>query len=332
MLKKTILTAAAFGFFAAGIAAETRSLAVHYAVKTDEEIKIDGNLDEAAWQTVPEFTEYRFVRGPMRKKTSVRILWGRHGIYFGVVNYEREGYHLKTTVRARDGGQIWADDSNEFYIDPKANGYGMFKFDVNSAGAIGDFWQIDPGNTDLQYTASSAAAASRLMPDHWTLEFYVSYSDLHTDVPKEGDVWAIMHRRLAYTEGPLIDMSSSGGHYWNKHFGYLFMTGDGNLPRETVLEQLRKYANPPWLTKVGGICFWTDGKQEMSGNEEEILAYFKDRLKEETGKLPERQQADFRKKLDAVSGTPFEAIIAMAKILDEAKAAQMKNRLDDLFE
>lgn len=312
--------------------AETRNLSVQYALKTDDVIKIDGKLDEAAWKKAPEFTDYRFIRGEMPKKTSLRILWGKHGIYFGVINYERKGYRLRTTVRTRDTGQIWADDSAEFYIDPPANGYSMFKFDINSAGAIGDFWQIDPGNTDHSYRASSAVSASQLKPDYWTMEFYVSYADLHLKRPEAGAIWAIMHRRLAYTEGRLIDMSTSGGNYSNRRFGYVFMTENGVLPKATVLAQLKRYATAPWLTKIGNEYFWTDGKNEVGGTGQQLVGYFRKMLEKELKALNVQQQSAIRKKMVAVKGYTADSVIALTKLIDEVRNTQQENKLDDLFE
>lgn len=314
------------------IAAETQNLAVQYALKTDDVIKIDGKLDEAAWKKAPEFTDYRFVNGPMPKKTSLRILWGKHGIYLGVVNYERKGYSLRTTVRTRDGGHIWADDSGEFYIDPFANGYSMFKFDVNSVGAIYDFWQVDPGNIDTSYRSPSAVSASQILPDRWTIEFFVSYADMQVKRPEAGSIWAIMHRRLAYTEGPLIDLSTSGGNFNNRRFGYVFMTENGSLPRATVLAQLKRYASAPWLAKVGNEYFWTDGKSEISGSGKRLVTYFKGILNKEMKKLNAAQKKNMQKKIAQIKDDSVNSVIALTKLIDEVKAFQQRNQLNALFE
>ena len=184
-------------------AAPLQRLALHVAVKADRTPVVDGRLDEACWKAAPAFTQYIRGYGKNYQDTSIRVVWTDAGITFGIVNSEKHLSRLKVSVRSRDGGYVWADDSAEIYLDPTATGYTVFKFDVNCIGTIGDFWQVDPGFTDVSWSASSAKAGCARTADAWTIEFFVSWADLKKTA-HPGDVWMMMHQRFVLFTQPDI--------------------------------------------------------------------------------------------------------------------------------
>jgi len=236
-----------------------RELAVHHAVKVSAPLAIDGRLDESCWARAPAFTRYRHDGGQNPQDTSLRVVWGDRGLTFGVVSREARPGRIRASVRTRDGGHVWADDSTEFYLDPTATGYSLFKFDVNCIGTIADFWQPDPGFVDLSWSASSARAAGVIGTDAWTTEFFVSWADLGK-MPVPGEVWKFYHRRLAWTgpDGKLTVTSTTGGNYTARIFGYLYFT-DGPPPAPLELGEKLRIASVPWIVPIGEQWLWASG-------------------------------------------------------------------------
>ena len=74
------------------------------AVKTDIPIKIDGNLDDAAWQTASLATDFiqNFPKAgePATLKTEVKILYDNSAIYIGAHLYDDPAL-VKKQITAR---------------------------------------------------------------------------------------------------------------------------------------------------------------------------------------------------------------------------------------
>jgi hypothetical protein len=280
-------------------------LAIHYAIRTDKAPELDGRLDEPCWKASPEFAKYVRMYGENYQPTSIRVVWGDAGIYFGIVNGEKHLDRLKVSVRTRDGGAVWADDSAEIYLDPTATGYSMFKFDINSIGTIGDFWQVDMGFTDTSWSASSAKAICGRTEDGWTIEFFVSWADLKK-TPHPGDVWMMMHQRFSYTadDAHRCAVSTSGGGYYNRKFGFIYFVDKQFPDAEKVGQALLKFAVQPWVLPLNGDWLYAEGGKVEKESCETIIA-----------RLRERAEAS----LDAVS-----------EILEDAPDESTKSRLDAL--
>ena len=299
-------------------AAPLRELAVHQAVKVAKTPTIDGKLDEPAWQQARAFTRYRHDGGENPQRTSIRIVWDDQGITFGVVNSEAHLDRLRATVRTRDGGHVWSDDSAEFYLDPTATGYSLFKFDVNSIGTVADTWQPDPGFVDHSWSAAWVQAAGSVGEATWTLEFFVSWADLQK-TPAAGDVWMFFHRRLAWTgrDAKLTTTSTTGGNYGKRIFGYIyFVAGEPPLPIEVGRELM--IASPPWVAQAGGRWLWARAKQNLRYDPPEAVAqYYRGAARQALDRV--RDFAAARQGVDAADGlAALEARFAAAAATESA--------------
>jgi len=89
----------------AGIAGP-RPVAV--AKRTEEEVLLDGTLDDPAWQNAVPMTG--FVQAdplegdPPSELTEVRMLYDDEAIYIGVTNYDSDPTQIVTTDSRRDSG------------------------------------------------------------------------------------------------------------------------------------------------------------------------------------------------------------------------------------
>lgn len=313
-------------------AEELRILPLHFAVRAGKSPTLDGSLEDPAWSQAPAFSAYRLLYGDKPQKTSLRIIYDHKGIYFGVKNYEDKTDKLKVTVRSRNGGHVWEDDSAEFYVDTTGTGAAMYKFDVNSVGAIADFWQVDMGFTDYNWSASTAVSATVKAKDFWTIEFFVGNTDLKVQ-PKPGDVWMFMHQRFTYTSGNRTAQSSSGGNFGNRKFGYLFFVDTGFPAADDIIARIKKTVQAPWLVEFQGQYYYYDGKEQINGDQEHLKKVFTALVWKAIGELDEASSKALKDELAATEKkyTALELLSKLHGIFTQAVDLQQKNRVNTLF-
>ncbi|MHC4993360.1 MAG: DOMON domain-containing protein, partial [Planctomycetota bacterium] len=102
----------------------------------DDQIRIDGRVDEAAWKAVPRLPELiqiapRFGARPTHA-TDVRVAYGKHGLYAAFVCHD-DPEHVRGAVARKD--QIPASDRVSLTIDPEHDHVSGYHFEVNPSGA-----------------------------------------------------------------------------------------------------------------------------------------------------------------------------------------------------
>src|SRR5262249_9333793 len=94
-------------------------------------IKIDGALDEAAWQkadVLKVFAVYWEHRSP-KTATKARLLWDDNHLYFAA---ELEDSDLYADVTQRNG-MTWTNDVFELFFKPSIRKLAYYEFQVNAA-------------------------------------------------------------------------------------------------------------------------------------------------------------------------------------------------------
>ena len=96
-----------------------------FLVKTvpveENEIRLDGVLDEAVWKTAPKngnFTVFRHPEKPAAEQTSFQVAASRKGIYFAFEVTDRD---VVATVTGFDG-PVDTEDSIELFITGRSSG------------------------------------------------------------------------------------------------------------------------------------------------------------------------------------------------------------------
>lgn len=155
----------------------------------DEAPVVDGALEDAAWQDLPEATGLFVCRAggagardgefAWRKPTSFRIGWDSEALYVAV-RCKEPFNHLLDPMRG-DGAALWDDNSVEVLVSPDGRGYRQFI--VNSAGAR---WNGRDGRAAPEMW--DWRAATSIDGDHWTAEITLPFAVLG-DRPAEGDAW-----------------------------------------------------------------------------------------------------------------------------------------------
>lgn len=166
-----------------------------------ERPKIDGFLNEVAWQQAPiatDFVERQPNNGkpiPDSLKTDVKIVFDDLGIYFGASMKDPQPEKIMTELTERDG--IGNDDF--FFI--LLNGYNdrqqSLQFIVTAAGVQYDA-KMTNGNEDTSWNGIWYSGV-QITEDGWTAEIFIPYSEVRFP-NKNVQVWGLnMEREVRRT-------------------------------------------------------------------------------------------------------------------------------------
>ena len=179
---------------------QTRNLP---AVKTDIPIKIDGNLDDAAWQTASVATDFiqNFPKAgePATLKTEVKILYDNTAVYIGVMAYD-DPAHIRKQLTARDDEQQSDVDYFSVFFDTYSDNQNGFQFLVTSANVQtdarlsanfdGDFGEYGDKTWDAVWESKT-----KIINNGWSLEIRIPYFSLRFS-NKDLQDWGIQFMRF----------------------------------------------------------------------------------------------------------------------------------------
>jgi hypothetical protein len=166
------------------------------ALPVSERIRIDGKLDEPAWNSAVPIGDLIQVvpkeGASSSEKTDVRILVDGEALYFGVICYDRMPSAIISTQLTRDS-ELDVDDYISVVIDPFLDHRNGFFFDINPAGARSD-GQISNSSefSDMTWDGIWNAHA-RITDDGWIAEIVIPFKTLRF---KPGQsVWGLNFER-----------------------------------------------------------------------------------------------------------------------------------------
>jgi hypothetical protein len=170
-------------------------------------VKIDGLLDDAAWQNLEPFGFVDNSGEMATQKTWGYAAWDQENLYFAFLNYEPEMDKLVAQATQRDqnyGPGMWEDDSVELFISPNpADKTKMFQFIINAKAQIWDA-RIEGNHEPDVHWNSSAEAKARLESNRWILEVRIPLKDLGLSGPMEGKSVLANFYRNRYSGGPVV--------------------------------------------------------------------------------------------------------------------------------
>jgi hypothetical protein len=167
----------------------------------DGDIRLDGVLDEAAWQgasALGDFVQREPHSGsPATERTEVRVLYSAHAIYVGVRAFDSAPDLIRGELARRD--QATQADEIAVYLDTYNDRRTAFMFAVNPRGSIRDVAY----SGDNEYMADASwdpVWQVRTTVDDlgWTAEFRIPVTQLRFDV--RNGTWGLqVHRRIHRT-------------------------------------------------------------------------------------------------------------------------------------
>ncbi len=156
------------------------------AVAVTQSPKIDGVLDEAAWQTAPVATDFLqrqpYVGKPAIFSSEVRFLYDNSGLYVGATMYDPYSDSIPCQLGLRDATSLNADNFI-LILSPFNDGLNAFCFLVYSSDVQVDFkLSGSEGNDDYTWDAVWVSKARR-NEKGWVVEMKIPYSAIR--LPKK---------------------------------------------------------------------------------------------------------------------------------------------------
>ncbi len=151
------------------------------AARTDQPIRLDGRLDEPAWQLARPI-------GPLiqvdpnpgdraTEETEVRVLFDNENIYFGILCRDRTPSAIVATQLTRDA-TLEVDDRVMVVLDPFYHQRSGFFFEVNPSGARAD-GQISNNDEHRSYEWDGIwDAGARITSEGWAVEMAIPFKTL----------------------------------------------------------------------------------------------------------------------------------------------------------
>jgi hypothetical protein len=149
------------------------------AVKITQSIKIDGNLDDAAWQSITPVGDFITSSPEFGKasthKTLVKIAYDNSAVYIGAYMYDNPK-NIRKQVTARD--VITFQDADYFVVgfDTYHDRQNAFVFRVTAAGTQGDAKESNAGIVFDQTWDAVWESKTSIKSDGWVAEIKIPFS------------------------------------------------------------------------------------------------------------------------------------------------------------
>ncbi|MGE5177021.1 MAG: DUF5916 domain-containing protein [Hyphomicrobiales bacterium] len=165
-----------------------------------QEIKVDGRLDDPAWQDAPAARGFRQWNpdrdAPAAEQTVFKVAYDDAAIYFGIACLEDDPSHITATLSRRD--HFTNSDIVAVYIDPYHDHTTGYAFKVNPLGVQLDSYIYNDGANDDDWDAVWEAETSR-DDKGWYAEIRIPFSAIRyrgaEDMTWGLDVWRYMQGR-----------------------------------------------------------------------------------------------------------------------------------------
>lgn len=182
------------------IAKSSKSLNA-YVIYNDNDINIDGFLNEKAWKYAEVAINFvqRFPEdgGEASQATEAYIVLSEKAVYIGFKAYDNQPNLINKSIFRRDGSDVsdWVYVSIDSYFDRRT----AFTFAVNPRGVQKDVLYFDDLNEDLEWDAVWETQ-TQIEQWGWSAEIRIPLSQLRFDDKKNIHTWGInFQRRIART-------------------------------------------------------------------------------------------------------------------------------------
>lgn len=193
------------------------------AVALSGTIRVDGHLDEPAWQTaepVTQFTQRDPNEGqPASERTEVRFLIGEDALFIGARMHDRDANKIRARLVRRD-----EDLDGDFFVvflDSYHDHLTSWLFRINPAGSVNDAAVAANGNQDNSWDGVWHVHTS-MDAEGWIAEIELPLSQLHYATGGDG-VWGVQLRRWIYRKQEMDEFAfvPKKEQYSTARFGHL---------------------------------------------------------------------------------------------------------------
>ncbi len=170
----------------------------------DESPIVDGAPSEKFWAALPGVPLMDRLSGkPISEAGTLKLAWDEKGLY---------AFFESTTGAPKTGGNLWANDTLEFFIS-QGLGKEMFHqlaFDADGTEYTGRQRLLPiPQPFDVQWNAPGHIYRAKTTESGWTAELFVPFSAFEDGAPKAYDSWNFNFVHTARSRTPEVTASSS---------------------------------------------------------------------------------------------------------------------------
>ena len=195
----------------AGALAQQYAPPLYHAVRTQDDIRIDGKLDEFTWAALPRvgrFTDIRRPDNPDAAPTQAALAWDDTNLYAAFTCADPEPWG---TMMQRDQ-HLWNEEVVEVFLDPDGDGQNYAELEVSPHNIVVDL--LIPRQPNRSTDASVAArwnieGLRTAVSKHaagWIVEIAIPWASLGeagvTSAPRVGDRWRVGLYRIERPGGP----------------------------------------------------------------------------------------------------------------------------------
>lgn len=189
----------------------------HVVYRASAPIRIDGRLDEKAWQDAAWTEAFEDHQAPYApppwKTTRAKMLYDDEGLYVAARLQEENVWG----AIARRDSIVYYENDIEVFLDPTAGAVDYFEFELNPLNTMFDMFHLNDNNrgalADRRYDAPGARHAVSVQgtlnqhhdtDDGWTMELMIPLADLASWNPRmslpvrRGDLWRVNFSRVQY--------------------------------------------------------------------------------------------------------------------------------------
>jgi hypothetical protein len=207
------------------------------AAPRNQPVRLDGRLDDAAWQGAEPATDFRQQRPhdgvPATQRTEIRLLYDDEALYIGARMYDTEGASGVRGQLARRDRESQSDNI-QFIFDTYHDHVGRTMFSVNPSGVKSDAGQASAFMDSSWDPVWDVATAIDSLG--WTAEFRIPFSQLRFSRDAEQawglQVWRYVHRLNEISMWSYWSQTDAGG---PSRFGHVVGIRAGRAQRRAEL-------------------------------------------------------------------------------------------------
>ncbi len=214
---------------------------IHHIYQTEEEIRLDGIIDENIWKETIPVTDF-WMTYPIDQqkaaedyKTLVRVTYDDQFLYVAAICHGPGPYLVQSLKR--DGDRFWDGDTFAFVIDPvNERSYG-FNFATNPSGV--QFESLVSGQTGRRGGGTSGFntawnnkwyVETKVYEDHWTAEIAIPFKTLRFGPNRS---WGINYVRGVARENSYHTWAPVPREFYSVDLGYTGVLQIEKLPAKS---------------------------------------------------------------------------------------------------
>jgi hypothetical protein len=157
---------------------------VYPCPKAEPAPKVDGVLDDAAWEEAPLVGGFTLYDRPekVEVQTFLRAAWDESALYFAIRCEEPLIDKLAPKAAPRDAKPIFADEAIEIFVDPDHDHSRYYQLGINAAGSLFD------GERNNTAWNGDIAIGTKVGDDAWFVEVAIPWRDVTKRKPSPGAV------------------------------------------------------------------------------------------------------------------------------------------------